>query len=124
MGLAEGSEILFFDSTFSGAFLLVLRVWLEAWAAWAGRGGSPGNLVFNSKFPQPHPVRLGWWGVGLAEGLYRLQLSGKGGAGQPAARTGGFETAQLSKRALAQPLSYRGPWAQGNTRVKRTGASV
>ena len=34
---AQGSEILFFDSKFSGAFLLVLRVWLEAWAAWAGR---------------------------------------------------------------------------------------
>ena len=66
MGLAEGSEILFFDSKFSGAFLLVLRVWLEAWAAWAGRGGCPGNLVFNSKFPQPHPegeARLGGaWG--------------------------------------------------------------
>ena len=87
------------------------------------KGGCPGNLVFNSKFPQPHPVRLGWVGRGLAEGLYRLQLSGKGGAGkQPA--PGGFETAQLSKRALAQPLSYRGLGAQGNTRVKRTGASV
>ena len=64
VGLAEGSEILFFDSKFSGAFLLVLRVWLEAWAAWAGRGGYPGNLVFNSKFPQPHAVRLGWVGRG------------------------------------------------------------
>ena len=64
MGLAEGSEILFFDSKFSGAFLLVLRVWLEAWAAWAGRGGYPGNLVFNSNFPQPHAVRLGWVGRG------------------------------------------------------------
>ena len=63
MGLAEGPEILFFDSKFSGAFLLVLRVWLEAWAAWAGRGGCPGNLVFNSIFPQPHPVRLGWVGA-------------------------------------------------------------
>ena len=64
MGLAEGSEILFFDSKFSGAFLLVLRVWLEAWAAWAGRGGCPGNLVFNAKFSQPHAVRLGWVGRG------------------------------------------------------------
>ena len=80
MGLAEGSEILFFDSKFSGAFLLVLRVWLEAWAAWAGRGGYPGNLVFNSKFSQPQGSA--GWGVGLAEGLYRLQLSGKGAAGQ------------------------------------------
>ena len=101
----------------------MLRVWLEAWAAWAGRGGCPGNLVFNSKFPQPHAVRLGWVGVGLAEGLYRLQLSGKGAAGQQPA-PGGFETAQISQRALAQPLSYRGLGAQGNTRVKRTGASV
>ena len=37
VGLAEGSENLFSDSKFSGAFLLVLRVWLEAWGAWAGR---------------------------------------------------------------------------------------
>ena len=28
------------------------------------KGGCPGNLVFNSKFPQPHPVRLGWVGRG------------------------------------------------------------
>ena len=65
MGLAEGSEILFFDSKFSGAFLLVLRVWLEAWAAWAGRGGCPGNLVFNSFFSAASPceARLGGaWG--------------------------------------------------------------
>ena len=81
-GAGGGLRNLFFDSKFSGAFLLVLRVWLEAWAAWAGRGGYPGNLVFNSKFPQPHAVRLGWVGRGAAEGLYRLQLSGKGAAGQ------------------------------------------
>ena len=39
---------------------------------------------------------------------------------QPA--PGGFETAQLSKRALVQ--SYSGLGAQGNTHVKRTDASV
>ena len=61
-GWRRAQKFLFFDSKFSGAFLLVLRVWLEAWAAWAGRGGCPGNLVFNSKFPQPHAVRLGWVG--------------------------------------------------------------
>ena len=113
MGLAEGSEILFFDSTFSGAFLLVLRVWLEAWAAWAGRGGCPGNLVFNSKFPQPHPVRLGWWGVGLAEGLYRLQLSGKGGAGQPAARTGGIRNSATLKKSTRTTIELQRTWGSG-----------
>ena len=63
-GAGGGLRNFIFDSKFSGAFLLVLRVWLEAWAAWAGRGGYPGNLVFNSKFPQPHAVRLGWVGRG------------------------------------------------------------
>ena len=81
------------------------------------KGGCPGNLVI-SKFPQPHPGAWGWLRACIG-----LQLSGKGGAGQQPA-PGGFETAQLSKRALAQPLSYRGLGAQGNTRVKQTGASV
>ena len=69
MGLAEGSANLFSDSKFSGAFWLVLRVWLEAWAAWAGRVVVQGNLVFNSKFPQ---ARLG--GVGNL-GLRNLGLA-------------------------------------------------
>ena len=36
-GWRRAHKIYFPDSKLSGAFLLVLRVWLEAWGAWAGR---------------------------------------------------------------------------------------
>ena len=69
MGLAEGSENLFSDSKFSGAFLLVLRVWLEDWGAWAGRVVVQEILFSIPNFRSLTLWGSAGWGVGLAEGL-------------------------------------------------------
>ena len=51
--------ILNFRGTFAGAKGLAGGLGGFGW-----QGGCSGNLVFNSKFPQPQSVRLGWVGRG------------------------------------------------------------
>ena len=69
MGLAEGSENLFSDSKFLRGILAGAKGLAGGLGGLGWKGGCPGNLVFNSKFPQ---ARLG--GVGNL-GLRSLGLA-------------------------------------------------
>ena len=52
------------------------------------QGGCPVHLVFMSKFPQPHPVRVGWVGCRGSSSAEKAVR-----AGNPQQDDAGFETA-------------------------------
>ena len=60
---AQGSGNLFSDSKFSGDIFAGAKGLAGGLGGLGWKGGCPGNSIFNSKFPVPHPVRLGWVGA-------------------------------------------------------------
>ena len=124
---AQGSGNLFSDSKFSGDIFAGAKGLAGGLGGLGWKGGCPGNSIFNSKFPQPHPVRLGWvgaWGwLRACRGSSSAEKAVRASSPQQD-DPGGFEAARFSKGAAAPPLSYSVLGAKGNTHVKRTGAFV
>ena len=106
---AQGSGNLFSDSKLSGDIFAGAKGLAGGSGGLGWKGGCPGNSIFNSKFPQPHPVRLGWvgaWGwLRACRGSSSAEKAVRVSSPQQD-DPGGFETAQLSKGAAAPPLSY------------------